>query len=129
MGRQEDSFEAQLASQVKSQIRFHSELSYEQLTDRHTHVVVATGDGEYARRMHSYRVDLTVAIKGATVEGSFERSTVRAWLNYELAPYGYGYLIPYSEKEANIVVAIQEPLNPGIDLRVLGREAIPFQTY
>ncbi|MBE0466220.1 MAG: NAD(P)/FAD-dependent oxidoreductase, partial [Candidatus Desulforudis sp.] len=35
----------------------------------------------------------------------FDRYTVRAWLDTRLAPKGYGYLIPFSDKEAHIVIA------------------------
>ncbi len=107
-GREQDSFESQLERQVNSTIHFHSEHTYEQLLSKHSHVVMATGDGEYAKETRNFREDLTVSIKGATVEGNFDRYTVMAWVNYDLAPYGYCFLIPYSEKEANISLAIPD---------------------
>ncbi len=111
-GREQDSFESQLSSQVKASIQFNSEKTYEQLLNSYTHVVLATGDAEYAKQTRNFREDLTVSIKGATVEGSFDRFTVMTWIDYDLAPYGYGYLIPYSEHEANIVLAIPDiPMN------------------
>ena len=101
-GREQDSFESQLERQVKSPIHFHSEHTYEQLLRNYSHVVMATGDGAYAKETRNYREDLTVSIKGTTVEGRFDRYTVMAWVDYDLAPYGYCFLIPYSEKEATI---------------------------
>ena len=47
------------------------------------------------------------------MEGTFDRYTVIAWLNYDIAPYGYCFLIPFSEKEATISIAI--PDLPEID--------------
>lgn len=107
-GRDEEAFEVQLSKQVQSEIHFNSEATYEQLLKNYTHVILATGDGEYAKQAKNFREDLTVSIKGATVEGHFDRYTVMAWVDYELAPYGYGYLIPYSDKEANISLAIPD---------------------
>lgn len=119
-GRENESFEAQLSRQVKSPIHFHSEATYEQLLTDYTHVIMATGDGDYAKKTRNFREDLTVSIMGATVEGEFDRYEVKAWIDYDLAPYGYGYLIPYSEKEANVVVAIPDiPANQGVELQSL----------
>lgn len=119
-GREEKSFEAQLSRQVKSPIHFHSEETYEQLLTQYTHVVLATGDGGYSKKTRNFREDLTVSIKGATVEGDFDRYAVMTWIDYDLAPFGYGYLIPFSEKEANLVIAIPDiPANRGVQLEQL----------
>lgn len=107
-GREQDSFESQLARQIKSTIHYNSEKTYEQLLNEYTHVVMATGDGAYSMKTKNYREDLSVSIKGATVEGAFDRYTVMAWIDYDLSPYGYCFLIPYSEKEANISIAIPD---------------------
>jgi flavin-dependent dehydrogenase len=114
-GRQEESFEAQLERQVQSKISFDSDLTYEDLVKEYTHVILATGDADHAKRNRNFREDLTVSISGATVEGRFDRFEVQTWLDYAIAPYGYGYLIPYSESEANVVVAL--PDQPGIEGR------------
>lgn len=103
-GRHPHSFENQLARQVKTGIEFNSEACYEELLEEYTHVVMATGDGTYAGKVQNYRPDLTATLKGAIVTGKFDRYTVYAWLNNHLAPKGYGWLIPLSEKEANIVI-------------------------
>jgi flavin-dependent dehydrogenase len=103
-GRHPNSFERQLEKQVKSKIIFNSKHSYEELLQDFTHVVMATGDASYAARVQDFREDLTVTLRGAIVSGDFDRYTVRAWLNNKLAPKGYGYLIPISENEANIVI-------------------------
>ncbi|CAM3275434.1 NAD(P)/FAD-dependent oxidoreductase [Sporolactobacillus spathodeae] len=110
-GRNKNSFEAQLASQVTSKIRFNAEVSYEDLLEKFTHVIMATGDASYAIKLHNYREDLSVSLKGATVEGVFTRSEVSVWLDNNLAPKGYAYLIPFSDTEANIVVAVPDLTN------------------
>lgn len=119
-GRHKNSFENQLARQVKSKIIYNSRYSYEQLVKEFTHVILATGDAADASKIQDYRQDLTVCLRGATVAGSFDPYSVRAWLNNRLAPKGYGYLIPFSEKEANIVTAFPEyPENKKLDLNQL----------
>ncbi|WML23868.1 NAD(P)/FAD-dependent oxidoreductase [Neobacillus sp. OS1-33] len=119
-GREQDSFESQLEKQIKAAIHFNSEKTYEQLLSSYSHVILATGDGEYSKRTRNYREDLTVSIKGATVEGVFNRYSVTAWLDYDLAPFGYCFLIPYSEKEANISLAIPDlPQNKDLNINNL----------
>jgi len=119
-GREADSFESQLAAQVKTPIQFNSEKTYEGLLGDYTHVIMATGDSDYAKKTRNFREDLTVSIKGKTVEGTFDRYEVKAWVDYDIAPYGYGYLIPTSEKEANVVVAIPDiPKNADADIERL----------
>ncbi|WP_410772045.1 NAD(P)-binding protein [Fontibacillus sp. BL9] len=110
-GRHENSFENQLARQVKTKIHFHSERTYEDLVKEYTHVILATGDAEYAAVMKNFEVDLTATLKGATVEGDFSRYRVMCWLDDRYAPKGYGYLIPYSKTEANIVIAFPDELH------------------
>ncbi|MDQ0350373.1 flavin-dependent dehydrogenase [Alkalibacillus filiformis] len=119
-GREQDSFESQLEKQTQTPIHFNSEKTYEQLLSSYSHVILATGDGEYAKKTRNYREDLTVSIKGATVEGEFDRYSVTAWVDYDLAPFGYCYLIPYSDKEANISLAIPDlPKNKDVEINNL----------
>jgi len=103
-GRDIDSLENQLARQVKSKIIFNSEHTYEELLQEYTHVIVSTGDAAYTSKIQIFDSSLTVSLRGATVEGDFDQYTVMSWLNHNLAPKGYGYLIPYSKKEAQIVI-------------------------
>lgn len=104
-GRHEESFESQLARQVKSKIILNSEYEYEDLVKDYTHVVLATGDAAYATKLNNFRVDLTINVRGATVDGEFKTDHIISWYNNEFAPKGYAYLMPYTEKEANISIA------------------------
>lgn len=114
-GRHDNSFESQLAKQVKTKIEFHSEYTYEKLVKEFTHVIVATGDAGYAEAVQNYQTDLTVTLKGATVEGDFSRYQVMCWLDDRFAPKGYGYLIPLSEKEANITIGFPDQEEGSLD--------------
>lgn len=119
-GRNPDSFESQLAAQVNSKIHYNSTYTYEQLLQEYTHVVLATGDAAYASKIQNFQEDLTVTLRGATMEGDFNRFTVYAWMDYRLAPKGYGWLIPISEKEASVVIGYPDyPENRGPFTEVL----------
>jgi flavin-dependent dehydrogenase len=107
-GRDEDSFEAQLGRQLRTPIRFHSTHTYEELVQEYTHVIVATGDGKDARRLHNYTEDLSVTLRGATVEGEFDPYSVTTWLDYDMIPKGYGYIIPFSSHEASVAIAMPD---------------------
>ncbi len=104
-GRHQHSLEAQLERQLSTKVIFNSEFSYEDLLKEYTHIVIATGEGEYTKGLQHFEEALTVRLKGATVLGDFDIKAVHAWLDNSLAPKGYSYLIPLTEKEANIVVA------------------------
>lgn len=104
-GRHGESFESQLARQVKSKIIFHSEYQYEDLLKDYTHVILAPGDAAYATKLDNFRVDLTINVRGATVDGNFKTGDIISWYNNEFAPKGYAYLVPYTEREANISIA------------------------
>lgn len=122
-GRHDKSFEYQLARQVRSQIIYNSEYTYEQLVHDYTHVVVATGDAAYALEMGNYRQDFTTRLNGYTVSGEFNRYAVRAWLDNRFAPYGYGYFIPLSAHEANIALWHPEyPIHEKLDQSLLFKE-------
>lgn len=103
-GREYDSLECQLARQVESEIVFNSRYTYEELLQDYTHVILATGDSAYTEKIQEFKRDLTVTLRGATVEGCFDPRHVGIWLDYHIAPQGYGYLLPFSEKEATITL-------------------------
>ena len=107
-GRHENSYESQLAKQVKSKIHYHSSCNYHELAKEFEFVVVATGDAEYALQQDNFRSDLTCSIKGATVEGAFSTDTPHVWFNCEILPKGYAWVIPYSDSEANAVIAFPD---------------------
>lgn len=119
-GRHSQSFENQLFKQVRSKIIFNSNVTYEQLLKDFTHVILATGDAAYASKIQDYKVGLTVTLKGATVEGKFDRFNAAIWLDNNLSPKGYGYLMPFSEREASITIGYPDyPENRSKDINAL----------
>lgn len=104
-GRHEESYECQLEKQINSKINFNSTIEYEELCEKFEYVILAAGDGAYASKLGNYRCDVTCTIRGATVEGEFITDIPHVWFNYDILPKGYAWVIPFSEKEANLVIA------------------------
>lgn len=122
-GRYEHSYECQLEKQVHSQIIFNSTYTYEELCKNFEYVILAPGDGEYASHLGNYKCDLTCSIKGVTVEGKFTTDILHVWFNYGIIPKGYAWVIPFSEKEANIVIAYPDyPDNIKLDINNIWEE-------
>lgn len=119
-GRHENSYECQLEKQVKSNINFNSHYEYEKLCKEFEYVILAPGDGAYAAELGNYKCDLTCSIKGAAVEGQFCTNVAHVWFNYDIIPKGYAWLIPFSNKEANLVVAYPDyPSNIKLDINTI----------
>lgn len=119
-GRINNSFEKQLKQQTGSKIKFKSKKSYEELLHKYTHVVLATGDAAYADKITNFDIKLSVKLKGANIKGNFDINTIHGWLNNNLAPQGYSYLIPTSHQKANIVIAYPEyPKNRNTESDIL----------
>ncbi|ABR47147.1 FAD dependent dehydrogenase [Alkaliphilus metalliredigens QYMF] len=104
-GRHPLAWESQLSKQVTSNFFFNSDSTYEDLLATYSHVIMSPGDGSYPMKLGNYRQDLTVRLKGSIYRGSFDVNTVYAWLNHDVAPKGYAYLIPLSHEEANATIA------------------------
>lgn len=109
-GRHPDALEKQLERQLRTTVRYRSDATYEGLLREYSHVVLATGDAAYSRKIQPFRTDVTVSIKGVNVQGRFDRYTPIVWLGEHIAPKGYAYLLPYSEDEANLVLAVPDNL-------------------
>lgn len=120
-GRHQESLENQLARQVSLQVCFNSKKSYEELVREYTHVVVATGDAAYVEKVGKFYTGLTATITGTTVEGEFDPRRVICWFDNQFAPRaGFGFLIPFSEQEATLVLAYPEyEGNPALDKQTL----------
>lgn len=123
-GRHQESLENQLARQVSSQVILNSKKSYNELMREYTHVVVATGDAAYVGKVGKFYTGLTATITGATVEGNFDPKRVICWFDNRFAPRaGFGFLIPFSEHEATLVLAYPEyERSPVHDKQTLWKE-------
>lgn len=119
-GRHENSYEVQLQKQVKADIEYNSKHDYEELCKHYDVVVLATGDADYSCLLGNFRSDLSCTVRGATIEGDFQIDTPHAWFDYDIAPRGYGWIIPYSYSEANLVMMYPDyPSTMKLDINVM----------
>lgn len=105
-GNHERSLENQLGKLVKSEIKYDQKPDYQDLKEEFNKVVIATGDPRTTKKLDQWQqTDVSVKIIGATIEGEFEPTTVKMWLNNDFAPQGYCYLLPIGNKLASIAIA------------------------
>jgi flavin-dependent dehydrogenase len=105
-GNHERSLENQLAKLVKSKIKYNIRPNYHDLKKEFDKIIIATGDPSTTKKLKQWKkTDVSVKIIGATIEGKFEPTTVKMWLNNDFAPQGYGYFLPLGHKLASIAIA------------------------
>ncbi|SJZ49777.1 Dehydrogenase (flavoprotein) [Selenihalanaerobacter shriftii] len=105
-GNHERSLENQLGKLIKSKIKHNQRPDYQSLKDNFDKVIIATGDARTTKKLDQWQhTDVSVKIIGATIEGKFEPTTVKMWLNHNLAPQGYAYLLPFGHKLASLAIA------------------------
>lgn len=122
-GRHDNAYEVQLSKMINSKIQFNSRKTYEELCKDYDYVVLATGDADYSCQLGNYSCDITCTIKGVLVEGEFDPEISHVWFDYNIMPKGYGWVIPYNTKEANLVLAYPDfPDNIKQDINYLWDE-------
>ncbi|GAB6182244.1 NAD(P)/FAD-dependent oxidoreductase [Desulfotomaculum defluvii] len=132
-GQEIYSIESQMANQLKSPIQFTSPVKPEDLIKQYNYVVVATGDGEYAKNLETWQSTYNSWIRGATILGHFNPEEIRFWFNREYTKSGYAYMAPMGPERATLLLNVsntsqdelptfwqnfldQEQLNPEIML-------------
>ncbi|MFC5712740.1 NAD(P)/FAD-dependent oxidoreductase [Thalassorhabdus alkalitolerans] len=107
-GRTSYSLEKQLEEQVKTPVRFHSTCSYKDLVQGYTHVILATGDADYAMDISEFQNDINVTLTGGMISGNFDPGTPMIWLDNNISPLSYAYIIPFSRDEAHMALGYPE---------------------
>ncbi|KPL58423.1 FAD-dependent oxidoreductase [Rossellomorea vietnamensis] len=103
-GKHQESYEKQLANQLKGEIQFNKNVSYKDISKEYTHVVLATGDALDTKKIQPYNVAFKATFKGAAIEGNFNQTEAYTFYNNHFAPKGMAYVLPYSDSEASLVL-------------------------
>ncbi|MFC7322566.1 NAD(P)-binding protein [Halobacillus campisalis] len=103
-GKHSESFEKQMAVQLKGNIKFNQEVTYDEISKEYTHVVMSTGDALDTKKLQTYDTAFKASFKGAVVKGDFNQTEAHSFFNYEYAPKGMGYILSHSDREASIVL-------------------------
>ncbi|MGI8314566.1 NAD(P)-binding protein [Halobacillus mangrovi] len=115
-GKHPESFEKQLASQLKGEVRYNQQVSYEEISKEYTHVVLATGDALDTKKLQPYDVAFKASFHGAVIRGDFNQTEAHAFFNNDFAPKGMAYLLPHDDYEASLVLVYpQYPENEALD--------------
>ncbi|TDL31014.1 FAD-dependent oxidoreductase [Jeotgalibacillus sp. S-D1] len=119
-GKHPQSYEKQLAEQLKGDIQYNNYVTYDDISKEYTHVVLATGDAMDTEKLQPYDVAFKASFKGAIVKGTFSKKEAHVFFNNDFAPKGMAYLIAHSNEEASLVLVYpQYPENEALDKEIL----------
>ncbi|MEG6613399.1 NAD(P)/FAD-dependent oxidoreductase [Pseudoclostridium thermosuccinogenes] len=107
-GREENSFENQIAAMIRTPITFNEQVELDYIEDRYDYVVAATGEESFAKEMGVWTLSFSSFVRVAAVLGSFRTDCIKIWLNTKYARNGYGYLIPCNSAKANLVLTVND---------------------
>jgi flavin-dependent dehydrogenase len=103
-----DSIENQLGRNLKARIYLKTEVDYKDLKKEYDYVVVASGYPTEAKELGIWRDAVRMTIKGTVVTGNFDSNTFIVWINKDYCRSGYAYLAPFNNKEATLILAVDE---------------------
>ncbi|MCX7745329.1 MAG: hypothetical protein N2645_00345 [Clostridia bacterium] len=106
-GKEENSVQGQLHSQIKSQVHFNSYVQPEDLENEFDHIVVADGHWSIPTRYGIWQEVMRTWLKGGIFAGDFEDDTLQMWLDNELTKGVYIYSAPYCKNKAVIAHVVQ----------------------
>jgi len=110
-GADYESIDNILARNLKSNIYLRTEADYKDLKKVYDYVVVASGYPNEAKESGIWQNIIKMSIKGAVVTGSFDINTFIVWINKDYCRSGYAYLAPFNNREASLILAVND-INP-----------------
>lgn len=114
-GQDKKSAESQIAMSLASKVNYSVNPDFRELSKDFDYVVVATGNSFITEQLIEWENTTSTWIKGATVLGDFEPHTAVTWFNTEYARSGYGYLAPFDEHRASLVLVSAYTLKEELD--------------
>lgn len=109
------SWERQIASQIKADVLFNRDESWQNLAADFDYVTVATGDGIIPESLGLWRRTVDLHIKGAVLRGRFDPNQVEMWFNTRYAKTGYAYLGPFDHRHASVAVSLPDATPEELD--------------
>lgn len=114
-GADPSSPENQLAKDLKCKIFLGNEVDYKELKKDYDYVVVASGYPTEAIELGIWQDVIKMSINGTVVTGKFDSDTFIVWLNKDYCKSGYAYLAPFNNREASLILAVDEIEPEAID--------------
>lgn len=105
-GQADTSIESQLASRLRTPIRFEEPVKPKELLKDFDYLVIADGSKDYAKELGIWHSTFRVWTKGATILGKFDPREISFWFNTRYANSGYAYLTPLSTQRASLILNV-----------------------
>ncbi len=105
-GRASDSIENQIAQAVDLPVQFNTQVNIDDIINDFDHIVVATGNYMDPQQFNLLTPTLQALTRVATVIGDFKTDSISTWWHMDYCNNGYGYLVPYSPKEARLILVV-----------------------
>ncbi|MTI94637.1 MAG: hypothetical protein FH749_03985 [Firmicutes bacterium] len=102
-GRDKRSLDNQLYGELASRVKFSRRMTPEQLAPHAEYVVKANGEPLSTAKTRDIRMENVLLM------GDFEPETMHIWHQSRLTSQGYGYLIPFSRRVANLFLLTAKP--------------------
>ena len=110
------SLENQIASNISTPVMFDSYInSMNDIKNDFSHIVVAAGSNLIPKELGIWNDTSISQVRAATVIGNFQTDTCCIWFNIKYANNFFAYLIPNSEKEASLVLTVNNIVSRELD--------------
>ena len=109
------SIESQLASYVKTPITFYKHMYIDDIRKDYDYVINATGSYDYAKQRGIFTPHYQAFVRIAVLSGSFDKSTIKMWVNNEYSKQSFAYLLPHSPNKACLAVIADKITHTELD--------------
>ncbi|TYQ16987.1 UNVERIFIED_CONTAM: flavin-dependent dehydrogenase [Acetivibrio alkalicellulosi] len=97
-----------LIKDFKGKVYLSKEVDYKDLKKVYDLVIVASGYPTEAKDLGIWNDIIKMSVKGAVIDGNFDSDTFIVWINKDYCKSGYAYLSPFNNKEASLVLAVND---------------------
>ncbi|SHF01532.1 NAD(P)/FAD-dependent oxidoreductase [Desulforamulus putei] len=105
-GQDQYAIESQLASRLKTPVRFESPVKPKDLLKDFDYIVVADGTKKYAKELGVWKSTYQSWVRGANILGEFNPREVRFWFNTGYAGSGFAHMVPLGTERAALTLSV-----------------------
>ncbi|HAA43567.1 MAG TPA: dehydrogenase [Ruminiclostridium sp.] len=105
-GEEENSLENQIARGLNANILFDNFVDINDVKNHFDYIIAATGNEAIPKTLGVWTPTFNVCLRAAVVLGDFKTDCVKMWVNTDYSKSCYGYISPYSTKEARLLLTV-----------------------